>query len=159
MFSNKIIQAIYSILGNKLEQRIVMSKKYGVQGDESEVDGRNSNQGNKDISNNRNSEERFNQDEDESTSDNSDDKNDEEKFSQINNKVIVSQELECDGGEEKEKEGKKKGVNKVEAVILEQTQDITDSTQSESLDKTVETRRISTRNKTTPSIRCNDFLC
>ena len=85
-----------------------MSEKYGVQGDESEVDGRNSNQGNKDISNNRNSEERFNRDEDESTSDNSDDKNDEEKFSQINNKVIVSQELECDGGEEKEKEGKKK---------------------------------------------------
>jgi len=30
-----------------------MSKKYGVQGDESEVDGRNSNQGNKDISNDR----------------------------------------------------------------------------------------------------------
>jgi len=44
-------------------------------------------------------------------------------------------------------------------VILEQTHDITDSTQSESLDKTVETRRTSTRNKTTPSIRCNDFLC
>jgi len=93
-----------------------MSKKYGVQGDESEVDGRNSNQGNKDISNDRNSEERFNLDEDESTRDNNGDKNDEEKFGQINSKVIVSQELECDG--------EKKGVSKDETVILEQTQDI-----------------------------------
>jgi len=145
-----MIQALYSILGNKLKESIVMSENYGIQGDESEVDGRNCNQGNKDISNNRNSEERFNQDEDESTSDNSDDKNDEEKFSQINNKVTVSQELECDG--------EKKGVNKVETVILEQTQDITDSTQSESLDKTVETHRTSTRNKKTPSIRGNGFF-
>ena len=39
-----------------------MSEKYGVQGDESEVDGRNSHQGNKDISNDRNGEERFNLD-------------------------------------------------------------------------------------------------
>ena len=39
-----------------------MSEKYGVQGDESEVDGRNSDQGNKDISNDRNGEERFNLD-------------------------------------------------------------------------------------------------
>jgi len=97
LFSNKIIQAIYSILRNKLQQSIVKSEKYGIQGDENELDGRNANQGNKDSSNNRNSEERFNQDEDESTSDNSDDKNDEEKFSHINKKVIVSQELECDG--------------------------------------------------------------
>ena len=42
-------------------------------------------------------------------------------------------------------------------MILEQTQDITDNTQSESLDKAVETRRTSTTNKTTPSIRGNDF--
>ena len=52
----------------------------------------------------------------------------------------------------------KKSVNKVETVILEQTQDITDNTQSESLDKTVETRRTSTRNKKTPSIRGNGFI-
>ena len=80
LFSNKITQAIYSILGNKLKQSTLMSKKYGVQGNESVVDGRNSNQGNKDISNGRNSEERFNVDEDESTRDNNGDKNDEEKF-------------------------------------------------------------------------------
>ena len=43
-----------------MEQSIVMSENYGIQGDESEVDGRNSNQVNKDISNNRNSEERNN---------------------------------------------------------------------------------------------------
>jgi len=53
--------------------------------------------------------------------------------------VIVSQELECDG--------EKKGVNKDETVILEQTQDITNNTQTRSVDKTVETRRTSTRNK------------
>jgi len=127
-----------------------MSENCGIQGDKSEDDGRNSNQENKDISNNRNSEERFNQDEDESTSDNSDDTNDEEKFSQINNKVIVTQELECDGE-------KKKVLVKLK-LILEQTQDITYSTQSESLDKTVETHRTSTRNKTIPSIRGNDFF-
>jgi len=77
-----------------------MSETYGVQGDESEVDGRNSHQGNKDISNDRNSEKRFNLDEDESTRENNSDKNDEEKFRQINSKVIVSQELECDGEED-----------------------------------------------------------
>jgi len=113
LFSNKIAQAIYSILGKKLKQSTVMSEKYGVQGDESEVDDRNSNQGNKDISNIRNSEESSNLDEYESTRDNNGDKNDEEKFRQINSKVIVSQELECDGEEE--------GVNNDENVILEQT--------------------------------------
>jgi hypothetical protein len=50
----------------------------GSTGDEIEVDGRNSNQGNKDISNDRNSEERFNLDEDKSTRDNNGDKNDDE---------------------------------------------------------------------------------
>ena len=39
-----------------------MSKKYRVQGDESEIDGRNANQGNKDVSNDTNSEERLNLD-------------------------------------------------------------------------------------------------
>ena len=102
-----------------------MSERYGAQRDESEVDGRNSNQGNKDISNDRNSEERFNLDEDESTRDNNGDKND-EKFRQINSKVIVSQVLECDGEEE--------GVNKDKTLILEQTEDITDNTQSGSVD-------------------------
>jgi hypothetical protein len=97
LFSNKITQAVHSILGNKLKQSTVVSEKYGVQGDESEADGRNSNQGNKDISNDRNSEERFKLDEDESTRDNNGDKNDDEKFKQISSRVIVSQELECDG--------------------------------------------------------------
>ena len=150
LFSNKIAQAIHFILGNKLKQSTVMSEKYEVRGDESEVDGRNCNQGNKDISNDRNSEERFNLDEDESTRDNNVDKNDEEKFGQINSKVIVSQELECEGEEE--------GVHKDETVILEQTQDITHNTQSGSVDKTVQTHKTSTRNKKTPSIRGNDFL-
>jgi len=53
---------------------------------------------------------------------------------------------------------KKKSVNKDETVILGQIQDITDNTQSGSVDKTVETRGTSTRNKKTPSIRGNDFL-
>jgi len=150
LFSDKIAQAMYSIIDNKLKQSTVMSEKYGVQGDESEVDSRNSKQRNKNISDDRNSEERFNLDEDESTRDNNGDKNDEEKFRQINSKVIVSQELECDGEEE--------GVNKDEIVILEQTQYIIDNTQSGSVDKTVETRRTSTRNKKAPSIRGNDFL-
>jgi len=39
LFSNKITQAIYSILGNKLKQSTVMSEKYRIQGDESEADG------------------------------------------------------------------------------------------------------------------------
>ena len=67
----------------------------------------------------------INLDEDESTNNNSDDKNDEENFSQINNKLIVSQEIEYDV--------EKRGVNKVETVILEQTQDITDNTDSTQL--------------------------
>ena len=63
--------------------------------------------GNKD----RNSEERLNQDEDETTSETSDDKNHEGKFSQINNMVVLSQELECVDEE--------KGGNKDKTVILE----------------------------------------
>jgi hypothetical protein len=74
LFSNKITQAIYSTLGKKLKQSIVMSEKQGIQGNENEDDGRNSNQGHKDFRNNedtikliqndvdRKSEERFNQD-------------------------------------------------------------------------------------------------
>jgi len=74
MFSNKVTQALYSILGNKLKQSTVTNEEYGIQGDESETDGRNSNHGKKDIRNNedtikitqiyvdRNSEERLNQD-------------------------------------------------------------------------------------------------
>ena len=58
LFSNKIAHTIHSILGNKLKQSTVMSEKYGAQGDESEVGGKNSHQGNKDISNDRNSGER-----------------------------------------------------------------------------------------------------
>jgi len=45
-------QMIYSILGNKQKQSVVMSEKYEIQGDKCEVDGRNSNQGNKGIRNN-----------------------------------------------------------------------------------------------------------
>jgi len=43
-------------------------------------------------------------------------------------------------------------------VIFEQTQDITDNTQSDSVDKIIETRRTSIRNKKNPSSRGNDFL-
>jgi len=150
LFSKKIAQTIYSILRNKPKQSTRTSEKYWVQRDGSEVDGINSHQGNKDISNDRNSDERFNLDEDESTRDNNGDKNDKEKFRQINFKAIVSQELECDCEEE--------GVNIDETVILGQTQVITDNTQSGSVDKTVETRKTSTRNKKTPRIRGNDFL-
>ena len=121
LFSNKTTQAIYSILHNKLKQSTVMSEKYGIQGYESEVAGRNGNQGHKDFRNSadtikliqngvdRNSEERLNQDVDE-TSDNSDNKNDEGKFGQINNKVVVSQEIECND--------EKKGVTEDKTVIL-----------------------------------------
>ena len=59
----------------------------------------------------RHSAERLNQDDDVTTSDNSDYKNDEGKFSQINNKVVLSQELECDGGGG--------GVNDDKIMILE----------------------------------------
>jgi hypothetical protein len=145
----------------KLKQSIVMIEKQGIQEGENEADGRNSNQGNKDIRKNegtikltenyvdRKNEERFNQDKDKTISDNSDDKNVEGKYSQIN-KVVVSQELECCGD--------KKGVNNDKTMILEETQDITYNTQSESVDKIVETCRTCTRNKKAPSIRGNDFL-
>jgi hypothetical protein len=51
------------------------------------------------------------------------------------------------------------GVNRDKTAFLGQTQDITGNTQSAGTDKTVESRRTSTRNKKTPSIRGNDFLC
>jgi hypothetical protein len=39
LLANKVSQTIYSILGNKQKQSTVMSEKYEIQGDESEVDG------------------------------------------------------------------------------------------------------------------------
>ena len=69
--------------GNKPKQNTGMRKKCGIQGEENEVDGRNTNQGNRDIrltQNNadRNSEGRLNQTEDEASSDNNDVQNDED---------------------------------------------------------------------------------
>ena len=60
-----------------------MRKKCGIQGEENEVDGRNTNQGNRDTrltQNNadRNSEGRLNQTEDDASSDNNDVRNDDE---------------------------------------------------------------------------------
>jgi hypothetical protein len=52
LFSNKITQAVYSTLGMKLKQSIVMREKQGIQGGENEAGGRNSNQGHKDFRNN-----------------------------------------------------------------------------------------------------------
>jgi hypothetical protein len=140
--SNKITQAIYTILGKKLKQSAEMNEKYGIQGDASEADGRNFNQGHKDSSNNKdkikisqndiakNSEERFNQEEHEITSDNSDDKNNDGKCSQINTEV-VSQELQCDG--------EKNGVNKDKTTISEQSPDVVNNTQFESVNNIVDT--------------------
>ena len=42
VLTDKVTQMIYSVLGNKQKQSIVMSAKYEIQGDENEVDGRNS---------------------------------------------------------------------------------------------------------------------
>jgi hypothetical protein len=50
------------------------------------------------------------------------------------------------------------GVQEDETTSFEQTQDITSNTWSAGMDKTVEIRRTSTRNKKTPSTRGNDFL-
>ena len=60
-----------------------MRKKCGIQGEETEVDGRNTSQGNRDIkltqnNTDRNSEERLMQIEDEASSDNNDVQNDED---------------------------------------------------------------------------------
>ena len=153
LFSNKITQAIYSVLGNKLKQSTVMREKYEIQGGDSEADRTPTMDTIKLIQNyaDRNREEKLNQDEDETTSD---DKNDVGEFSQINNKVAVSQELECDG----EKKWSLNCVNEDKTMIPEQTQEITNNNQSEDLDKIIETRRTSTRNKKTPSISGNYFF-
>jgi hypothetical protein len=45
LFSNKITQAIYTILGKKLKQRAEMSEKYEIRGDVSKADRRSFNHG------------------------------------------------------------------------------------------------------------------
>ena len=80
---------------------------------------------------------------------NSDDKNDEERFSLINKKVILSQELECDG--------ENKGVNKDKTVIF--AQDITDNSQSYIVDYITETRGTFTRNKKNQAQGVMIFYC
>jgi len=95
-----------------------------------------------------NNKEMLNQDKDVAVSENSDEKV-EGKYRQIN-EVVVSQEL--DGG------GDKKSVNLDNTMIPEVTQDTADNIQCENVDTIAETRRTSTRNKKTPSIRGNDFL-
>jgi len=126
----------------------------------------------------RNSAERFNLHEDESTRENS--------------KLIVAHEQEFEGDEEgankdgiviweqaqgiedntqstrdnsKVSEAHKLGcvdeeedVNKDGIVIWEHAQDFADNSQHGNVDKTTKARRTSTRNKNTPSIRGNDFL-
>ena len=180
LFANKITQMIHLTLSNKQKKNTVMNGKYRNQGDESEADGKNSNRINKDIRNiedrtqttqhgaDKKDAEQFNQDKDENTSNNNDDKNENVRFNQTINKVILTQELECDEVN--------KGVNKTVicehpqdipgntqpkidgTVTLEQSKDTTDTNQSDCADKILETRRISTRNKKTPSTRGNDFL-
>jgi len=132
------------------------------------------------ISRDRNSAERFNLDEDESTRNNSkvivaheqefESEEEEEgankdgmvireqaqgiednaQSTRDNSKVSVAHKLECDDEEE--------DANKDGIVIWEQAQDIADNTQPGNVDRTTEARRTSTRNKKTPSIRDNDFL-
>jgi hypothetical protein len=153
LFSNKITQAIYTILGKKLKQSAEMSEKYEIQGDVSEADRRNFNHGREDSSNiekiiksvqndvGKNSEEKSDQEKQEITSDKSEDKSDDRKCSQINNEVVVSQDLQRDGE-------------------TEQSQDNIDNNQSESdKDKIVETSRTSFRIKKIPSTRGKDFYC
>jgi hypothetical protein len=81
----------------------------------------------KDGKEDRNSEERINHGDDETTCEISDDRNHDGKFSQINNMVVVKWNMLM----------KKKGGNKDKTVILEQTQDTTDKTLLESVYKTV----------------------
>jgi len=96
-----------------------------------------------------NNEEMLNQDKDVAVSENSDNEKVEGKYRQIN-EVVVSQEL--GGG------GDNKSVNLDNTMVPELTQDTTDNIQCENVDTIAETRRTSTRNKKTPSIRGNNFL-
>jgi hypothetical protein len=96
-----------------------------------------------------NDEEMLNQDKDVAVNENIDNEKVEEKYRQIN-EVVVSQEL--DGF------GDKRSVNLDNTMVPEVTQDTTDNIQCENVDTIAETRRTSTRNKKTPSIRGNDFL-
>ena len=161
LFSNKIMQTIYSTLGKQLEQSSLASNKQGIQGGKNKVDGRNFDQGHIDSRKNEdemksiqnevdnNNEEILNQDKDVAVSENSDNEKVEGKYRQIN-EVVVSQEL--GGG------GDNKSVNLDNTMVPELTQDTTDNIQCENVDTIAETRRTSTRNKKTPSIRGNNFL-
>jgi len=130
------------------------------------------------ISRDRNSAERFNLDEDESTRNNSkvtvaheqefegkgegankdgmvireqaQGIEDNTRSKRDNSKVSVTHQLECVDEEE--------DANKDEIVIREQAQDIADNTQPGNVDKTTAARRTSTRNKKTTSIRGSDFF-
>ena len=180
LFANKITQMIYLLLDNKQKQSTVMNEKYKNQGDESEADRRNSNQVNKDTKNSEDKiqlpqkgvdkkvEEKITQDEDKTTSYNSEDKSVKVNFSQTINKVLLTQDLEYD---ELNKSVNKSVIcehpqdildktqpNKDKSVTQEQIQDTTGNTQQDCVDKVLETRRISTRNKKNPSTRDNDFL-
>jgi hypothetical protein len=50
------------------------------------------------------------------------------------------------------------GANKDETAFLGQTQDITSNSQPTGIDKTAESRRISTKNKKNQNLRGNNFL-
>jgi hypothetical protein len=180
LFANKITQMIDLILGNKQKRNTGMNEKCRNQGGETEAEGRNYNQAYKDIRNSENKtqltqngvgkkdEGKFNQDDDENTTNSSDDKNVRVGPSQIINKVMPTQELECD---EIIKSANKSAIseqaqdiqdiikpNKDETVTPVQSKDITDNTQLDCEDKVFETRRISTRTKKNPSTRGDDFL-
>ena len=85
----------------------------------------------------------------ESASENSEDRKVNDSDRKINESVVV-QNQECGG----ERNSIIRNNNRESEVV----QASSTNTQSKSLDKVVETRRISTRNKKTPSMRGNDIF-
>ena len=151
LFSNKITQAIYSILNKKPKRRIEMNEKSEIRVDVNKTN-RCCNQGRGEFSNiekiinsvqldvGENSEGKPAQKNQETKSDNDEDKSSDGKYSQTNNEVVLSKDPQRDN----EKEN---------------LQDNVDNNQSErDKDNIAEYLRTSSRTKKTPSTRGDDFL-
>jgi hypothetical protein len=111
LFSNKITQAIYSILNKKPKQKVEMNENFESRGDVNKTN-RSCKQGQEELSNiekinklvqldvSKNSEGKPAQNNQETKSDNDEDKHSDGKYSQTNNEVVLSRDTQRDDEKE-----------------------------------------------------------
>jgi hypothetical protein len=151
LFSNRITQAIYSILNKKTKQRGEMGAKFEIRGDVNQTN-KNGNQGREELSYTEkiiksvqpevgnNSEGKTTQKNQETKRDDDGNKSSDRKYSQTNKEVVLSQDPQHDNEKENSQDN------------------IANNQLERDKDRIAESLRSSSRTKKPPSTRGDDFL-